>query len=295
MEILRIFAVCLAMLTAQAGTFYGDIDPTQTLPPVTPTPTAVVTYAPTQTPKTYRTLSQGARDDNVKRMQESLIRLGYLSGSADGSFGPKTRAAVEEFQKNNGLTADGVAGNDTLQLLFDGSPVRKGQPAVTATPSPAPTATPRPVKAQVKVTYSDQWGNVFYEQVLSIAETTLMRPDPSVVPEGYVLESEPVVQVLYDMRGKAYPASVRFEYESPFVPESLSVPVYYILLGENDETVLYETEVKVTSGSSVTVQADLALAPGCALVSAPEGFAVADEKGNCVPDRIEFLFEKEEE
>lgn len=51
------------------------------------------------------------RGDSVKELQ---IKLGL---TADGSFGPKTQAALMTFQKNNGLTADGVAGPITLARL----------------------------------------------------------------------------------------------------------------------------------------------------------------------------------
>lgn len=50
-----------------------------------------------------------------------LIELGYLSGKADGTYGEKTVEAVKAFQKNNGLTADGSAGEATQKLLFSGN------------------------------------------------------------------------------------------------------------------------------------------------------------------------------
>ena len=55
--------------------------------------------------------------EQVKRMQQGLIGLGYLQGSADGSYGSKTREAVRLFQKAYGLTADGSAGPDTMTAL----------------------------------------------------------------------------------------------------------------------------------------------------------------------------------
>ena len=56
--------------------------------------------------------------DTVKRVQELLIKLGYLSkGSATGYFGDVTDKAVKEFQKNNGLAADGMVGPLTWAKL----------------------------------------------------------------------------------------------------------------------------------------------------------------------------------
>jgi peptidoglycan hydrolase-like protein with peptidoglycan-binding domain len=63
----------------------------------------------------------------VKAIQDKLMRLGYdLSpDGADGYDGPKTQAAVSDFQSKNGLDADGVAGPITNNALDN---------ALTATP-----------------------------------------------------------------------------------------------------------------------------------------------------------------
>lgn len=58
-------------------------------------------------------LKQGSRGTQVKQLQQNLIGLGYLTGSADGSYGSKTKAAVEAFQAEFGLEADGNAGQAT--------------------------------------------------------------------------------------------------------------------------------------------------------------------------------------
>lgn len=63
------------------------------------------------------TLTLGARGEEVKQLQQALIERGYLQGEADGIFGEKTREAVKQFQKDNGLTVDGIAGDKTLAAL----------------------------------------------------------------------------------------------------------------------------------------------------------------------------------
>ena len=45
---------------------------------------------------------------NVREVQTMLARLGYYSGSADGSTGAKTRTAITAFQRAQGLPADGA-------------------------------------------------------------------------------------------------------------------------------------------------------------------------------------------
>ena len=90
-------------------------------------------------------LREGDGGEEVRLLQERLKRLGYYSGNVDGDFGAGTVNAVKAFQRQNGLTADGVAGSGTLSRLFSSS--AKSYTAPTATPRPTPTrkptATPR--------------------------------------------------------------------------------------------------------------------------------------------------------
>ena len=60
----------------------------------------------------------GTRGDTVQAIQEKLNKLGYNVGKADGVFGEQTKAAVIKFQKDNGLTVDGIVGNQTLTELY---------------------------------------------------------------------------------------------------------------------------------------------------------------------------------
>lgn len=62
-------------------------------------------------------LRYGSRSDKVKELQQKLKRWGYYTGSIDGIFGSGTQAAVKNFQKKNGLTADGIVGPKTAAAL----------------------------------------------------------------------------------------------------------------------------------------------------------------------------------
>ena len=74
----------------------------------------------------YQTLQKGSKGDEVKALQQRLIELNYLSGSADGDYGGKTASAVELFQSTAGLTATGIADADTQTALFaDDAPKAK--------------------------------------------------------------------------------------------------------------------------------------------------------------------------
>lgn len=57
------------------------------------------------------------RGEDVTELQRRLGSLGFDAGWVDGIFGPDTEAAVRDFQHNQGLTADGVVGRDTVTAL----------------------------------------------------------------------------------------------------------------------------------------------------------------------------------
>lgn len=50
---------------------------------------------------------------STRDLQEKLTLLGYDPGAIDGAMGPKTRAAIKNFQRDSGLSADGVVGSRT--------------------------------------------------------------------------------------------------------------------------------------------------------------------------------------
>lgn len=64
-------------------------------------------------------MKQGSKGTTVKQLQQNLIGLGYLDGTADGSYGSKTRKAVEAFQADFGLKADGTAGEATQTAIYN--------------------------------------------------------------------------------------------------------------------------------------------------------------------------------
>ena len=101
----------------------------------------IVTNQPANTTSTTgsTTLKKGSTGSEVKKLQERLKELGYLKGSADGDFGDATENAVKNFQLQNGLTVDGVAGSSTLNKVY--SATAKKAPSTTATNTPKPDST----------------------------------------------------------------------------------------------------------------------------------------------------------
>jgi N-acetylmuramoyl-L-alanine amidase len=65
-------------------------------------------------------IRRGSRGGQVEALQALLIARGYPCGETgiDGSFGGQTEAAVKEFQADQGMTADGFAGPQTMHSLL---------------------------------------------------------------------------------------------------------------------------------------------------------------------------------
>ena len=53
----------------------------------------------------------------MKSIQKALKNAGFYAGSIDGQAGPKTKDAVQAFQRARGLKADGVVGKKTWTAL----------------------------------------------------------------------------------------------------------------------------------------------------------------------------------
>jgi len=89
----------------------------------TPAPTPKPTPKPTKAPakSSYQPLFEGDKGEDVRRMQRKLIDLGYLNDTADGSYGPRTAAAVREFCETNGLGSASYASSAMLEKLYSGS------------------------------------------------------------------------------------------------------------------------------------------------------------------------------
>lgn len=111
---------------------------------------AAITPTPSITPRTVRItedpalptstptpciLQKNSIGIEVKQLQQRLKDLDYYSGDVDGQYGTGTQTAVTAFQAQHGLKADGVAGEQTLAILYSES-------AQTFVPTPTPSATP---------------------------------------------------------------------------------------------------------------------------------------------------------
>lgn len=103
-------------LAQQDGSFsVAAIDNVDVLPSPTPEPTP--TPAPTPTPDP--TLQKGDENERVQQLQKRLNDLGYLDiDETTQLFGPATKYAVQLFQREHELAQDGIAGQETLKMVF---------------------------------------------------------------------------------------------------------------------------------------------------------------------------------
>ena len=94
-----------------------------------------------------RTMKRGDRGWDVAAMQYILARRGYPPGAIDAVFGPMTDTALRNFQRGFGLSADGLAGPQTISALRRGRASR-GLPGTT-TPVSGPVRLLRPVPGRI--------------------------------------------------------------------------------------------------------------------------------------------------
>ncbi len=73
----------------------------------------------------YPVLMMGSTGSDVSDLQARLLELGYYTGSIDGRYASATVDAIQEFQTRHGLTADGIAGRQTQDMLYSGAALPK--------------------------------------------------------------------------------------------------------------------------------------------------------------------------
>lgn len=93
---------------------------------------------------TYTKLERGSTGTAVARLQNRLIELGFLSGSATGIFDANTENAVKEFEAVYGKQRTGIATVSMQEYLFSDNAYHAG--TVTPTPTPYYAPTPAPTK-----------------------------------------------------------------------------------------------------------------------------------------------------
>ncbi len=114
----------------------------------------------------------GSTGSEVTRIQTRLKNWGYYKGSVDGIYGSRTKAAVEAFQRKNGLTVDGIAGPATLAAM--------GLP--TGTASVSSNASNSNVDLLARIIYGEARGEP-YTGMVAVGAVVLNRVDDSRFPK----------------------------------------------------------------------------------------------------------------
>lgn len=134
-------------------------------------------------------LLEGAEGRDVKVLQEQLAELGYLNESdVDSVYGEKTVEAVKAFQKRNGLSTDGKAGEKTLEKLYsDEAKVSKSMEAqlkeeAKATSKSTPKTTPKPTPKKTAKATSKTTSKATSKTTSKATAKTTPKPTQKVTP-----------------------------------------------------------------------------------------------------------------
>lgn len=84
---------------------------------LTPIPKEVLDNVIINEYRFFYNMSFGDNSFNVQKLQERLVKEGYLLAKPNGNFGPQTRKAVMDYQIANGIQATGFVGMLTRQQL----------------------------------------------------------------------------------------------------------------------------------------------------------------------------------
>ena len=124
-------------------------------------------------------LEVGSRGDDVTKVQKKLIQYGYMTGTADGRYGEKTRDAVEWFQRKNGLTADGRVGVKTAAAL--GVTLSGSKAASTTASASSAKIVSADHRLLAKLVYAEARGEPYKGQV-AVAAVVLNRVSSASFP-----------------------------------------------------------------------------------------------------------------
>ena len=102
-----------SQVSVKIGEAVGFVDITELTSKLPEVPVAAMTDGSAMTD-----VNTGAKGDAAKDIQQKLIDLGYLTGTADGQYGNGTAGAVKKFQEEHGLNPTGNANVET-QLSID--------------------------------------------------------------------------------------------------------------------------------------------------------------------------------
>lgn len=227
-------------------------------------------------------LAPGDKGNDVRALQQRLKDLGYFNATLDGVYGPKTRTAVKNFQKNNKLNNDGIAGVNTLKKLFSNNPV--GVSPGGATAAPAKTA-------QIRVFYMADTGETLFRDVLTLPQgKTVISANDANVPKGYILMNERKQRVTVNALGVADPNTLIFSYRRSGQVQSVAVPVFYL---DEFNKLLNTDTVQCAFGQTRVLEPVAGKVPqGYQLTSPAKLSVTVSARGIANPASVAFIYRK---
>jgi 3D (Asp-Asp-Asp) domain-containing protein len=133
-----------------------------------------------------RVLKAGVVGADVKQVQGTLQNMGYAVDEIDGVYGKKTQLAVQKFQANVGIKADGVVGKETVNAL-----AKNDQPAGADQTTKQAKSTPQQYSRVLDIVatayapgYEDNgpWGNLTH--IGTQVRPGIIAVDPKLIPLG---------------------------------------------------------------------------------------------------------------
>ncbi len=160
-----------------------------------------------------RTLYWGSRGSEVTTLQQKLKHWGYFNGFTDGVYGSATYNAVRDFQRKNGLRADGVVGPNTRAALgmVGGQTQFKSQVANVPTVSRGFLQTSRDTQLLARVIEGEA-ANEPYHGKLAVGAVIMNRVKSSAFPNT-------LAGVVYQPH--AFESVTNGQYNRPLTKESL--------------------------------------------------------------------------
>ena len=120
-----------------------------------------------------RPILMGSRGQDVSELQMFLNEKGYREGHLDGVFGPLTSASLMRFQAENGLPADGLADEETIELIKE-MISKAAETAVSSAVSDEFNFTATEMDLFARIVYAEASGEGFAGQV-AVAASILNR------------------------------------------------------------------------------------------------------------------------
>lgn len=165
-----------------------------------------------------RTIRLGMRGNDVTQLQQKLNSLGFWSGNVDGIFGIKTKNAVINFQKSKKITADGIVGKKTLNMLNQNLSSRGSLGRFSQ----------RDVELLARLVHAEAKGEPYIGKV-AVAATVLNRLKDPKYPKS-------ISSIIYQVEGGHYQYSPVKNGQINLVPDELSRKAVYEALSGADPT-----------------------------------------------------------